>query len=117
DDGYAHLSLTVSGEAAQQPDWARLMWKQRSGRGYGRVATSIRRVKDKVRVEGTIPISSLAPFLKSGMDFWVDLRVRGNAVRLRIKGAPKAETIAAAESIKFYGTKFGSLSAEAVTGA
>lgn len=117
DDEYAHLSLTISGEAAQQPDWARLMWEQRAGRGYGRVATTIRRSKNKVHIEGAIPISALTPYLKNGMDFWVDLRVRGNAVRLRIKGAPKTKEIATAGTIKFYGTKFGSLSAEAVAGA
>jgi hypothetical protein len=53
--------------------------------------------------------------MDKNVDFWIDLRVQGNPLRLRIKGVKLEEAVSSAQGIRFYGTKYGSLSADLVT--
>jgi poly(glycerol-phosphate) alpha-glucosyltransferase len=110
-----HLSVVISGEEVDHPDWAMLVWEQRRGIGFGRTPATARQAKGGTLVEGSIPLDILSRQMDKNVDFWIDLRVQGNPLRLRIKGVKLEEAVSSAQGIRFYGTKYGSLSADLVT--
>lgn len=110
DSGLLRVRLSVTGPAANSPRWGMLTWEQRKGRGYGRVPAHLESSEDSMVASSQLSVSSFSRYLSGNVDFWLDLRVDGNPVRLRVKGLSAGTEIAAGPAV-LYGTTFGSLSA------
>lgn len=99
---------------SEDPDWAMLTWSERKGKGFGRVPAQVRSSNETLTIEAALPVSHFEPFLNNKIDFWLDVRTNGNFNRLRVKGVSE-EWELEYNSMEFYGTKFGSLSARVST--
>ena len=103
------LRVKVSGDAAKDPEWARLTWIRRQGVSFGRVPATIHGKGKFVIVEATVSFADFVAVPAGPVDFWVDLRVAGNPVRLRVKGAGEGLPVQH-ERFELYATKYQGLS-------
>lgn len=104
-----HLRVTLSEEAADNPDWALLSWTERKGPRFGRLPARIERANGQTQIVASAHIDDFAAVDHGFIDLWIDLRIHGNPCQIRIKGA-KDLTPQPLGHTEVYGTQYGSLS-------
>lgn len=109
DNDAVQVRVALSGGAAGSPDWAMLAWTHRQGEWFGRHPAELTRDDSGTVVDGSIPLGDFAAVQSGNIDLWVDLRMRGNATRLRIKDVDKTLHFKAGR-FNLYPTKHKSLS-------
>ncbi|WP_350269306.1 glycosyltransferase [Brevibacterium sp. CBA3109] len=91
------------------PDWAKLVWTQRNGTGYGRVPARVHQDDGAYQISATLPLATFAPLENGTIDFWIDVKVEGNPLRMRIKKAGDRLPVREGR-FELYATKHKSLS-------
>lgn len=113
DSQAVQVRVVLDGDAAASPDWAMLAWTHRQGERFGRRPAKLAHDDSRTAVEGSIPLEDFAAVRSGNIDLWVDLRVRGNVVRLRIKDVDKTLHFQFGRFV-LYPTRHKSLSLEAL---
>lgn len=107
-DETVEVRVVLKSEGAE-PDWAKLVWTQRNGTGYGRVPARVHRDGDSYQVSATLSLSTFTPLENGTLDFWIDVKIEGNPLRMRIKKAGDRLPIREGR-FELYATKHKSLS-------
>lgn len=103
------LKLSISVDSAPEPKWAMLAWTRRQGDSYGRVPANLHTAKGGSVVEAAINLESFSSVDAGNIDFWIDLRISGSAIRLRVKDVKRGLHFQEGR-FELYPTKHKSLS-------